>query len=190
MNHSNISAALKRGKTVAIDEIMRVHGDRLFRSACLLCGNQTDAQDLVQDTLVQVMQSIHGFRGESSLYTWMHGILLNLSRRRLRQQSRLEYNNDLPNQLEAPPAAETERTKAWLRPTWISIFNRPSRELMKIAAVIAILLTGFYIGNTVWQKRASDEIRANLEKGTDWRYILVSPRTCYFLNRPELQLMQ
>jgi hypothetical protein len=84
------------------------------------------------------------------------------------------------------------RRNRLLRPTWrlIPIFNRSSRELMRIAAVIAILLTGFYIGNTVWQKKAPDEIRANLEKGTDWRYILVSPRTCYFLNRPELQLMQ
>ncbi|MBU0714987.1 MAG: hypothetical protein KJ964_06490 [Verrucomicrobia bacterium] len=69
MNDSDISAALKQGNASAIDEIIRVYGDRLFRSACLLCGNPTDAQDLVQDTLVQVMQSIKRFRGESALGT-------------------------------------------------------------------------------------------------------------------------
>jgi len=109
MNDPDIIVALKQGKVSAIDEIIRIYGDRLLRSACLLSGNQTDAQDLVQDTLVQVMQSIQSFRGESLLYTWMHGILLNLIRRRLRQQSRLEYNNDLPDQMEAPPPMETER---------------------------------------------------------------------------------
>jgi|GEM_PF-2228389 len=71
----------------------------------------------------------------------------------------------------------------------IPIFNRPPRELIKIAAAITILLAGFYMGNVVWQQR-EDESRARLEKETDWRYILVSSRTCYFLNRPELQLMQ
>ena len=74
-------------------------------------------------------------------------------------------------------------------PNLISIFSRSPLEFMKIAAVIAILLAGFYMGNTLWQKRDT-EIRTKLEKGTDWRYILVSSRTCYFLNRPELQLMQ
>ena len=82
------------------------------------------------------------------------------------------------------------RRNRLLRPTWMTIFSRPPREFMKIAAVIAILLTGFYIGNALWQNREAGEIMVKLEKGTDWRYILVSPRTCYFLNRPELQLMQ
>jgi len=106
MNDPDISAALKQGKASAIDEIIRVYGDRLLRSAFLLCGNRTDAQDLVQDTLVQVIESIKRFRGESTLYTWMHGILLNLSRRYYRQHGRLEYNNDLPEQTESPGAVE------------------------------------------------------------------------------------
>jgi len=108
MNDPDIILALKQGQASAIDEIIHIYGDRLLRSAFLLCGNQTEAQDLAQDTLIQVLQSIQTFRGESSLYTWMHGILLNLNRR-LRRQNRLEYNNDLPNQMEAPHPAETER---------------------------------------------------------------------------------
>ncbi len=68
---------------------LQAHGDRLLRAACLLCGNETEAEDLVQETLLQAMKSADRFRGDSAVYTWLHGILLNLNRRRWRKQRRL-----------------------------------------------------------------------------------------------------
>jgi len=70
------------------------YGDRLLRSACLLCGDETEAQDLVQDTFVQALKSAHRFRGESAIYTWLHGILLNLCRRHFRKQKRLVFEEE------------------------------------------------------------------------------------------------
>lgn len=67
------------------------HGERLLRSAFLLCGNEADAQDLVQETLVQAIRSWSRFRGQAAVYTWVHGILLNLCRRHHRRQKRLVY---------------------------------------------------------------------------------------------------
>ena len=103
---------------------------------------------------------------------------------------RTSWRRRMMTQLRAVPQEKQLNVSENSGPFLIPIFNRLPRELMKIAAVIAILLTGFYMGNILWQKRAPDEIMVKMEKGTDWRYILVSPRTCYFLNRPELQLMQ
>src|ERR1700757_874401 len=71
------------------------HGDRLLRSAYLLCGDETEAQDLVQETLIQAIKSWRNFRGESATYTWVHGILLNLCRRHQRKQKRLVYDEEL-----------------------------------------------------------------------------------------------
>ncbi|MDB6037903.1 MAG: polymerase, sigma-24 subunit, subfamily [Verrucomicrobiales bacterium] len=76
-------------------EFVEAHGDRLLRSAYLLCGNETEAQDLVQETIIQAIQSWRGFRGESALYTWIRGILLNLCRRHHRKQKRLVYDGEL-----------------------------------------------------------------------------------------------
>jgi RNA polymerase sigma-70 factor (ECF subfamily) len=78
-----------------VQEFIDAHGDRLLRSAYLLCGNETEAQDLVQETLIQAIKSWHGFRGESAIYTWIHGILLNLCRRYHRKQKRLVYDEEL-----------------------------------------------------------------------------------------------
>jgi RNA polymerase sigma-70 factor (ECF subfamily) len=78
-----------------VQEFIDAHGDRLLRSAYLLCGDEMEAQDLVQDTLIQAIRSWRGFRGESGLYTWIHGILLNLCRRYHRKQKRLVYDEEL-----------------------------------------------------------------------------------------------
>ncbi|HEX4120993.1 MAG TPA: RNA polymerase sigma factor [Verrucomicrobiae bacterium] len=77
-----------------VQEFMELHGDQLLRSACLLCGNRTEAEDLVQETFVQAIKSWSRFRGESAHYTWLHGILLNLCRRYHRKQGRLVYDEE------------------------------------------------------------------------------------------------
>lgn len=74
--------------------LLNAHGDRLLRSAYLLCGNLTEAEDLVQETLLQAILSADRFRGESEVYTWLHGILLNKSRRYWRGRKRFLTASD------------------------------------------------------------------------------------------------
>jgi RNA polymerase sigma-70 factor (ECF subfamily) len=77
-----------------LQDLIDSHGERLLRSACLLCGDATEARDLVQETFVQALKSAHRFRGDSAAYTWLHGILLNLCRRHLRKQKRLVFGDE------------------------------------------------------------------------------------------------
>jgi len=94
-----------------LHELIDSHGERLLRSACLLCGDETEAQDLVQETFVQALKSVHRFRGDSAIYTWLHGILLNLCRRHLRKQKRLVFGEEplLKETIEPRPADESDR---------------------------------------------------------------------------------
>jgi RNA polymerase sigma-70 factor, ECF subfamily len=94
-----------------LQEMVDSHGDRLLRSACLLCGDETEAQDLVQETLVQALKSAPRFRGDSSVYTWLHGILLNLCRRHFRKQKRLLYEEEhvLKATFQPSPADDADR---------------------------------------------------------------------------------
>src|SRR3984957_754310 len=89
------SSAQKAAGPFDVQEFIDVHGDRLLRSAYLLCGDETEAQDLVQETLIQAIKSWQRFRGESAIYTWIHGILLNLCHRYYRKQKRLVYDEVL-----------------------------------------------------------------------------------------------
>jgi len=96
MTDAEMVAGLRERSHEALAELIQRYGDRLARSAYLLCGSETEAQDFVQETLVQAMRSAHRFAGQSALYTWLHGILLNLTRHYHRKQRRVIYTDTLP----------------------------------------------------------------------------------------------
>src|SRR6267378_7680108 len=99
------SADSEGAVSLDLEELLSAHGDRLLRSAYLLCGDETEAQDLVQETFLQALKSRHRFRGESVVYTWLHGILRNLSHRHLRKQKRLVFEEELVLRQASNPAS-------------------------------------------------------------------------------------
>lgn len=54
----------------------------------MLTRNAAEADDLVQETLLRALRSLDGFRGGSSLRTWLSQILINLHRSGRRQEAR------------------------------------------------------------------------------------------------------
>jgi len=94
VDEQELIAAFKRREHAAVQELVQSCGDRLLRSAFLLCGNEADAQDLVQETFLQALQSAHRFAGRSSIYTWLHAILLNLSRDLRRKRKRFVSDDE------------------------------------------------------------------------------------------------
>ena len=75
----------RSGDERAATEIVERHAEALARFASSL-GVRDEIEELVQDTFVRAFGSIEGFRGESSLRTWLFTILrrLVLDRRRAR----------------------------------------------------------------------------------------------------------
>jgi len=64
-------AAESRDPSRWVDE----HGDALFRFAVLRVRDAELASDLVQDTFLSALKAFEGFRGQSSVRTWLTGIL-------------------------------------------------------------------------------------------------------------------
>jgi RNA polymerase sigma-70 factor (ECF subfamily) len=106
MNEDQAVAPLQERNPGTLPELVATYGDRLLRSACLLCGDPVEAQDLVQETLLQAIRSSHRFEGRSGLYTWLHGILLNLTRHYHRRRHRVVYDEELAHR-ELPPTEES-----------------------------------------------------------------------------------
>jgi len=65
------------GDEVAFAALARTHQDRLYRVALRMTGSPSDAQDVVQETLLQAWQHLPGFRGDSGFGTWVTRILIN-----------------------------------------------------------------------------------------------------------------
>ena len=84
--------ACRAGKTEAYGTLVRRYQDRLYPTVLRLTGCAEDAQDLLQETFLRAYQKLGRFHGESSFYTWVYRIAVNLAlsgRRRRRTMARL-----------------------------------------------------------------------------------------------------
>src|SRR5262245_58522868 len=68
----------------AVRAIMQAHNRRLYRIARGIAGNDSDAEDIVQEAYVAAFSHLDGFRGDAALATWLSRIVINeaLGRRR------------------------------------------------------------------------------------------------------------
>jgi RNA polymerase sigma-70 factor (ECF subfamily) len=92
---------IEGGEGVALDskkpspaEMLSVVSHRLpslYRYAHRLLGNQTDAEDAVQDALLAAYKHLDQFRGDAQLSTWLTTIVINCARMRLRKRSRYSH---------------------------------------------------------------------------------------------------
>jgi RNA polymerase sigma-70 factor (ECF subfamily) len=71
------------------------HIDRLFRHAMWLAGNRAEAEDLVQETMVQALQSFHRFTLGTNCRAWLVTILKHVRANRLRKQDRVIVDSTL-----------------------------------------------------------------------------------------------
>jgi RNA polymerase sigma-70 factor, ECF subfamily len=71
------------------------HVDRLFRHAMWLERNRSDAEDLVQETLIQAMESFRRFAPGTNCRAWLLSILHHVHLNRLRKRGRLVVDSDL-----------------------------------------------------------------------------------------------
>jgi RNA polymerase sigma-70 factor (ECF subfamily) len=72
------------------------HVDRLFRLAMWFEGNRAEAEDLVQETMMQALQSFHRFQPGTNCRAWLTKILQHVrnNRRRARHRSPLVDDPD------------------------------------------------------------------------------------------------
>lgn len=68
------------------ERILRSFGPRLLRAAFCMSGDQSDAEDLIQETFMRAFNSAEKFQGKSAVYTWLYGIMRNVHLDRLRKK--------------------------------------------------------------------------------------------------------
>jgi RNA polymerase sigma factor (sigma-70 family) len=90
----SVDADLSLARRCAVDlgareECFRLHAPAVYRLARRLLGNSADAEDILQEVFIEVFHSIHNYRGEASLRSWLHRIavrrVLRFSKHRTRR---------------------------------------------------------------------------------------------------------
>jgi len=84
--------ACRAGNTEAFGVLVTRYQDRLYPTIFRLTGCADEARDLLQDAFLRAFEKLDRFQGESSFYTWIYRIAVNLAlsgRRRRRPVLRL-----------------------------------------------------------------------------------------------------
>lgn len=80
---------LRRGDAEAPELLLDTYGDRVYRLAIRITGNEQDAEEVVQDALWTAARKIDMFKGESAFGSWVYRITANTAYQKLRgRQSR------------------------------------------------------------------------------------------------------
>ena len=82
---------LKSKDPVAMNELVDSYSGKIYSLAMGMLKNQEDAEDVLQDTLLQVFVKIHTFREESALSSWVYKIALNFSYMKIRKNKKVSY---------------------------------------------------------------------------------------------------
>jgi len=82
----------QRGDPRAMELVMRRHNRVMYRAARAILRDDAEAEDAVQEAYLQAFRGLAGFRGESSLSTWLVRIAANqalMRRRRIARQAQV-----------------------------------------------------------------------------------------------------
>ncbi|MBC7172926.1 MAG: sigma-70 family RNA polymerase sigma factor [Polyangiaceae bacterium] len=75
--HASDQQLLERarsGDRQALETLLERHQGQVYRFGMKMCRNPEDAKDVLQETLLAMARGVEGFRGESSLTTWLYTI--------------------------------------------------------------------------------------------------------------------
>lgn len=90
-----LAARCRAGDADAFEELYRLHARRLFSLVLRMVGSAEDAEDLVQEVFLQAHRKLAGFRGESTLGTWLYRLTMNHCLDHLRgRQARMSRATD------------------------------------------------------------------------------------------------
>ncbi len=75
---------IRRGEAGAVEGLVGAYGDRVYRLANRITGNASDAEEVVQDTLLTASRKIDTFRGTAAFGSWVYRITANTAYQKLR----------------------------------------------------------------------------------------------------------
>lgn len=91
------------GDMQAFEEIYRRHNRRVYSICLRMTKNVDEAEDLAQETFIQLFRKVGSFRGDSTFTTWLHRmtvnqVLMHFRKRKVRDERTTE-DGETPEQV-------------------------------------------------------------------------------------------
>ncbi len=109
-------ARARRGEQAAVERLYRTFERPVYNLARRLCRTQHDAEDVLQETFLEVFRSLSRFRGEGSFAGWVRKVAASKALQKLRTQRTAPAETVLDDELvECLHSPEGEHSSAVVR---------------------------------------------------------------------------
>lgn len=154
LNWEEIIAKAQEGEEWALEEIFLNYKDMVFNVCYRISGRREDAEDWTQETFLRAFSAIKGFRGESSLATWLYRIAVNVCMGNLRKKTTaslddIEYKIEDEEEKDNDIVEEVQRVLAQMSPfyrTLLILRHFEDLSYEEIADVLNISVNSVKIG--------------------------------------------
>jgi RNA polymerase sigma-70 factor (ECF subfamily) len=85
-NDLELVELFQNGDETSFNELVRRYQEKVYWIAHRFVNDHDQADDIVQEVFVKMYSALRKFRGESSVYTWLYRIAVNVSLNTLRKQ--------------------------------------------------------------------------------------------------------
>jgi RNA polymerase sigma-70 factor, ECF subfamily len=92
-DEATMIVAILNGDTEEYHNLIRPYELSVYRTALSFMKNETDAEDVAQETFLKAFRNLKSFRGNAKFSTWLISITLNEARGRLRRQRTLRMES-------------------------------------------------------------------------------------------------
>jgi len=79
MTETEIIKSLQEGSETAFKQLVEQYQQRVVNTCYGFVHNTEDAEDIAQDVFIEVFRSVHKFRADSKISTWLYRIAVNRS---------------------------------------------------------------------------------------------------------------
>lgn len=120
----------------SLEEIYKLYSKKVFVFLLSKTNNEQLAEELTQETFFQAVQCIDGFKGNSSILTWLCGIAKNVWLKYLRKHQEILFLDE--SSLEQIEAQDKNEKVSWEQKEVLQLIhcmNEPMREVMYLRLI-------------------------------------------------------
>jgi RNA polymerase sigma-70 factor (ECF subfamily) len=88
LTEQNLIAGLRKKDEGAFKEAFNLYSGMILNTSLGILHNTEEAEDMVQEVMIEVLNSVHGFKGQSTLKTWIYRLTISKSLDLLRAKKR------------------------------------------------------------------------------------------------------
>lgn len=97
MTDEELVEDVKKGNIDAFEDIVKKYENKVYGIVFHMMKNQNEVEDLAQEVFLKVYKNLDRFKGDSSLYTWIYKITVNLCLDELKKRKNIIYLDEKIN---------------------------------------------------------------------------------------------